>query len=159
QTVNATMFAPCANVVIAAQKIAELRERCKTSPHLKGDPTYCAVAVYRGSWQRPNSTFADAVRTSVVKNDAPDFEMPADTSLDSGDMGSAAPPALPQVAATPTTAPDDPQRAWSSPLFPAKRQQFERTSGDGSTVARSTAGAQRFETPSAAPTHAIAQAD
>ena len=79
QSVTTAMFAPCWNITIAAHQIAQLAERCKTSPHFKGDPIYCAIAVYHGSWERPDNTFADAVRTSVANNDAPDFEMPAQT--------------------------------------------------------------------------------
>ena len=74
---TAVMFAPCSNIAIAARHIAQLAERCRASPRFKGDPIYCAIAVYHGSWDRPDNAFADAVMTSVAKNDAPDFEMPA----------------------------------------------------------------------------------
>src|SRR5215472_7328465 len=49
RSVAAAMFAPCSNITIAAREIAQLAERCKTSPHFNGDPIYCAVAAYRGS--------------------------------------------------------------------------------------------------------------
>ena len=159
RSVNAMIFAPCTNVAIAAQQVAELRERCKTSQRLNGEPIYCAMAAYRGSWERPDSAFADAVRTSVVKNDAPNFEMPDDTSLDSGEISSAMPSAFHGVAATPIIAPDDRQRAWLSRLFPAKPLQSDSPSSDGSTAATSAAGAQGSDTPNAAPTPATAHAD
>ena len=49
RSVAATMFAPCSNITIAAREIAQLAERYKMSPHLNGDPIYCAIAAYRGS--------------------------------------------------------------------------------------------------------------
>jgi hypothetical protein len=66
----AAMFAPCSNITIAARQIAELAERCKTSWHSNRDPIYCAIAAYRGSWDRPDDAFAVPVRTSVANNDA-----------------------------------------------------------------------------------------
>jgi len=126
RSTTAAMFAPCPNIAIAARQIAELRERCRTSPRFKGDAIYCAIAAYHGSWDRPDNAFADAVRTSVVKNDAPDFEMPADTSLNFDDIGSTTLPVLRDAASAPTIAPDDQQRAWSSALFPVKSRQFDR---------------------------------
>ena len=109
RTATAAMFAPCPNIAIAARQIAQLAERCRTSPPFKGDPVYCAIAVYHGSWDRPDNAFADAVRTSVVKNDAPDFEMPADTSLNFGDIGSTTLPAARDAGTAPTMMPDDRQ--------------------------------------------------
>jgi hypothetical protein len=82
RSATAAMFAPCRNVSTAARQIAQLAERCTASAHIKGDPIYCAIAVYRGSWERPDNALADAVRTSVANNDAPDFEMPANTEID-----------------------------------------------------------------------------
>src|SRR5262249_48217891 len=49
RSATAVMFAPCANITIAARQIAQLGERCKTSQRIKDDPIYCAVAVYHGS--------------------------------------------------------------------------------------------------------------
>ena len=51
---NPATFLPCRNVAIAAQRIVKLADRCKAHPRLKGDPILCAVAVYRGSWDRPD---------------------------------------------------------------------------------------------------------
>src|SRR5437879_2301805 len=52
---------PCRNVAMAAIQLAKLTERCKAHPRLKNDPTFCAVAVYWGSWDKPDVDFADAV--------------------------------------------------------------------------------------------------
>ena len=78
QSVTAVIFAPCPNITVAARQIAQFGERCQTFPRFKGDPIYCATVAYRASWERLDNAFADAVRTSVANNDAPDFEMPAD---------------------------------------------------------------------------------
>jgi hypothetical protein len=51
--IRAALFLPCRNIAIAAEQLAELVDRCKTHPRLNGDPTFCAIAVYRGSWERP----------------------------------------------------------------------------------------------------------
>src|SRR5262249_39680871 len=61
------MFLPCRNVAIAAQRIAKLADRCRAHPRLKGDPTLCAVAVYHGSWERPDVRFAEAVMATAAK--------------------------------------------------------------------------------------------
>jgi hypothetical protein len=82
RSVAAAMFAPCSNITVAARQIAELAERCKTPPYFNSNPIYCAIAAHRGSSDHPDNAFADAVRTSVANNDAPDFEMPADTGGD-----------------------------------------------------------------------------
>jgi len=159
RTTTATMFAPCPNVATAAHLLAELRERCKTSPRLKGDPVYCAIAAYRGSWEQPDNVFADAVRTSVAKDDAPDFEMPAGTSLNFGDIGSTTLPALHDAATAPTMTPDDRQRAWSSALFPVKSRQFDRPSSDSSTTAQRATDVQKPDAEKAYPPTSMPHAD
>src|SRR6202165_4685352 len=78
QSTTPAMFVPCMNITFAARQIAQLVERCTAIPHFKADPLYCAIAVYRGSWERPDTIFADAVKASVVKGDAPNFNMPPD---------------------------------------------------------------------------------
>jgi len=143
RSTTAAMFAPRPNIAIAARQIAELRERCRSSLGFKGDPVYCAIAAYHGSWDRPDNAFADAVRTSVVKNDAPHFGMPADTSLNFGDIGSTTLPALHDAATAPTITPDDQQRAWSSALFPVKSRQFDGSSSDSSTTAQRATDVQK----------------
>ena len=82
------MFAPCMNITFAARQIAQLIERCTAIPHFKADPFYCAIAVYRGSWERPDTIFADAVKATVVKGDAPNFDMPQDGDFDANDVAS-----------------------------------------------------------------------
>jgi hypothetical protein len=153
------MFAPCPNLTLAARQISQLGERCKTSPRFKGDPIYCAIAAYHGAWDRPDIAFADAVRTSVAKNDAPDFEMPANTSLDFADVGSATKPASQDIANAPPLGPDDRQRGWSSALFPAKSQPFDRQSATGSASDPHAADAQKFDAPSVRPPTAALHAD
>ena len=141
RSVGATMFAPCSNITVAARQIAQLAERCKTSPHFNGNPIYCAIAVYRGSWDRPDNAFADAVRTSVANNDAPDFEMPARTDVNAAEVRPAPRPPFHDTATAPPVAPDDRERARLSPLFPVKSRPSERPPSDD--AAGETACGQR----------------
>ena len=69
RSATAAMFAPCPNITLAARPITQLAERCKTTS--KTDPIYCAIAAYRGSWDRPDARFADAVGATVEKGNAP----------------------------------------------------------------------------------------
>ena len=73
---------------MAAAQISKHASRCKTHPRLKADPTFCAVAVYRGSWEQPDLKFATDVATSVAKGDAPNFDMPRGTSTEIFDTAS-----------------------------------------------------------------------
>src|SRR5215467_13799577 len=59
RSVAPAMFAPCSNITVAARQITQLAERCKTSTHFNGNPIYCAIAAYRGSWERPDNAFVD----------------------------------------------------------------------------------------------------
>jgi hypothetical protein len=127
-TATAAMFTPCLNISMAARQTAQLVDRCKTVPAFRADPIHCAIAAYRRSWDRPDNKFADAVQTSVAKGDAPNFDMPDDSHVGSGD-------AAPEVArtgqrtfTTPAVTLDDQQQGWSSALFPARSQQFGRVS-------------------------------
>lgn len=120
---NAAMFLPCRNVAIAAQRIARLADRCKTHPRLKADPTFCGVAVYRGSWQRPDVKFAEAVAATVAKGDAPNFDMPKDTNIELLDIGSETVPPSNDSPLASGSAPEERERGWSSALFPANPQQ------------------------------------
>ena len=126
QSVDAAMFAPCSNITIAARQLEQLAERCKTSRHVSSNPMYCAIAAYRGSWERPDNAFADAVRTSVANNDAPDFEMPKRTDVTTAAIPSARRPAFHDTAMATPAAPDDRERARLSPLFPVKSRPSER---------------------------------
>ena len=62
QSATAAMFAPCPNITVAARQIAQFAERCKTLSRFKADPIHCAIAAYHGSWERPDTVFADAVK-------------------------------------------------------------------------------------------------
>src|SRR5215472_15175510 len=71
---------PDPNITLAARQITQLAERCKTIS--KPDPLYCAVAAYHGPWDRPDTQFADAVRATVEKGNAPNFDIPKDAYFD-----------------------------------------------------------------------------
>jgi hypothetical protein len=157
RSATAVMSAPCPNIALAARQITQLAERCAASPRLKADPIDCAIAVYYGSWERPDNAFADAVRISITNADAPDFEMPANAQLDLADSGSAL--QSHDIAVAPAAAPDDRERAWSSALFPAKSQPFDRSSTGGSASERTAAGAQKSDVPGARPISASPRAD
>jgi hypothetical protein len=119
RSATAVLFAPCPNITLAARQITKLAERCKAAS--KPDPIYCAIAAYGGSWERPNIGFAEAVRTTVQKGNAPNFDMPKDAYSDTSDIASETAVPSPHVAQTnraPTS--DDRARGWSSALFPVK---------------------------------------
>jgi hypothetical protein len=116
---TALMFAPCPNITLAAREIIQLIERCKAAS--KPDPIYCAIAAYHGSWDRPETWFADAVLATVKKGNAPNFDMPNDAYLGADDVAADAPPAHQRAAlTTPVLTIDDRERGWSSALFPLK---------------------------------------
>jgi hypothetical protein len=144
RTVTATMFAPCSNITSAARQIAQLAELCRTSGRAKGDPIYCAVAAWRGSWERPDTSFADAVSTSVAKNDAPDFEMPAGAGIETADSGPSRQPARDAATAS-SAAADDRERALQSALFPITSEASGHSSNDSPVVNRPVAGEQKFD--------------
>jgi hypothetical protein len=122
---TALMFAPCPNIALATVEIAQFVERCKTTS--KPDPIYCAIAVYHGSWERPDEWFANDVRATVTKGNAPNFEMPNDGYLDAGDVAAHATPADRDAVPTGSlSSPDDRRRAWSSALFPATPKTADR---------------------------------
>jgi hypothetical protein len=127
-TATAAMFTPCLNISMAARQIAQLVDRCKTVPALSTGPAHCAIAAYRGSWEHPDNKFATAVQTSVAKGDAPNFDMPNDSHVASGDIASDAALAGQGAVTAPPNKPDDQQQGWSSALFPARSQQFGRLS-------------------------------
>jgi hypothetical protein len=116
-SVTALMFAPCPNITLAAGEIIQLIERCKAAS--KPDPIYCAIAAYHGSWERPDTWFADAVRATVKKGNAPNFDMPKDAYLDADDVAADATAAHQRAALTVLTL-DDREHGWSSTLFPVK---------------------------------------
>jgi hypothetical protein len=127
-TATPAMFTPCPNISMAARQIAQLVDRCKTVPPVRTNPIHCAIAAYRGSWDHPDNKFADAVQTSVAKGDAPNFDMPDDSHIGSGEVVPEAALAGQRSVTTPSITPDDQQQGWSSALFPARSQQFGRVS-------------------------------
>ena len=131
--VTETTFLPCPNIAAAAHKINQLTARCEANPGSKADPTFCAVAAYRGSWERPDGAFANAVRTSVATNDAPNFDMPKETGIEVRDALLDLPVAPPATPPSRTDhASDDNDRAWSSALFPAKPERSDSSSNPSS---------------------------
>jgi hypothetical protein len=123
------MFAPCPNITAAARLISKFAERCKATSN--ANPIYCAIAAYRGSWDRPDAGFADAVRITVEKGNAPNFDMPKDAYFDSNDITfeTVTPRTHPALTAPEMTS-DDRERGWSSALFSAKPAKPESTSAD-----------------------------
>jgi hypothetical protein len=129
RSVTALVFAPCPNITLAARQITQLGGRCRTAS--RPDPIYCAIAAYRGSWDRPDTRFADAVRTTVEKGNVPNFDLPKDAYFDASDIASGT--AISGTNAGLTTlerTPDDRARGWSSALFPAKSPKPDSTSAE-----------------------------
>lgn len=145
-------FLPCPNIATAARQIVQLRTRCEANGRTDADPTSCAIAAYRGSWERPDTRFAAAVRASVANGDAPDFDMPKDTGLAFRDVVlDLDAPASDVPSSPPSSVADDGERGWSSGLFPAARV----SSGDPSerqSIAGPVAGSvQRDGKPNVKP--------
>ena len=129
RSVTAVLFAPCPNITLAARQITRLAEPCKIST--RPDPIYCAIAVYRGSWDRPGTRFADAVRATVEKGNTPNFDLPKDAYFDASDIASDTPMTGAHAAMNPpASTPDDRVRGWSSALFPAKSPKPDSTSAE-----------------------------
>jgi hypothetical protein len=160
RSVTAAMFAPCPNITFAARQIAQLGERCKTLTRFEADPVYCAIAVYHGSWERPDTTFTEAVRTTVVNGDAPNFDMPKDAYFDSTEIASETLAPGPHAALTaPAATSDDRDRAWSSALFPVKPPQPDGVSADVPNRGRSAEEPRSLDPASATPTTTKPSAD
>lgn len=97
---NRAMVEPCVNVVIASTRLARLAERCGERTAPGGDPTGCALAVWRGSWEDPDWAFADAVLIEVALGAIPNPPLPpAEPAAGLAD------PALPQAETEPPEAP------------------------------------------------------
>ena len=156
---NAAMFLPCRNVAIAAQRIAKLADRCKTHPRLKADPNFCAVAVYRGSWQRPDVKFAEAVAATVAKGDAPNFDLPRDTNIELLDIGSEIPSPSDDSLLWSRSASEERERGWSSALFPSNPQQPASQPNDGPSDRRTAEGTQSSRVSTAPPSTAKSAVD
>jgi hypothetical protein len=140
--VAASVLLPCRNVAIAAVQIAKHASRCKAHPRLKADPTFCAVAVYRGSWDQPDVKFATDVATSVARGDAPNFDMPRGTSTEIFDTASDPPSGADTPVVNAAPAANERVQSWSSALFPSKSK--PPTSGPDSSA---TATAPAVESP------------
>ena len=129
RSATAAIFAPCPNITLAARQISRFVDRCKAAS--KAEPIYCAIAAYRGSWDRPDAGFADAVRATVEKGNAPNFDMPKDAYFDPNDLASETLTRDPHAAPTaPELTSDDRACVWSSALFPAKPAKPDNTSAD-----------------------------
>jgi hypothetical protein len=118
------LFMPCPNITMAARQIVQLVDRCKVVPRFTADPMHCAIAAYRGSWDRPDNKFADAVLASVAKGDAPNFDMPDELDERSSDEGRQPSVAGKHVSTPSPASPDDQRQGWLSALFPTKSQQL-----------------------------------
>jgi hypothetical protein len=139
-TVTRAVFLPCRNVAMAATQLAKLSERCKAHPRLKSDLTSCAVAVYRGSWEKPDVDFAAAVEISFVRGNSPNFDISNGTEMEFLDIASDM-LALPDDSISPESAGalEECKRGWSSALFPIRSQQStakltDNGNGDASAV-------------------------
>jgi len=75
---NEALFAMCPNVTIASERLRRLQNRCARDP-VNADPTWCALAVWRGSWEQPDGRFADAVMLGIALGDVPNPELPSET--------------------------------------------------------------------------------
>jgi len=161
RSVTATMFTPCSNIASAARRIAQLVAVCRTSTRSKGDPNHCAIAAYHGSWERPDNGFADRVLASAAKGDAPDFEMPAGTGNDTGEVSSSGHPTSRNTspATAPSETPDDDERARQSPLFPVMAKPSESSPGERPASDRTGAGEPKNDAQTVPPTTTPRQPD
>jgi hypothetical protein len=124
------VFLPCRNIAMASKELGKLTERCKAHRRLKFDLTYCAVAVYRGSWEQPDVQFADAVARSMVKG-TPDFDMPNNIAAEFFDLASETLASQPDADPSETArALEERKRGWSSALFPTRAPQRAGASND-----------------------------
>lgn len=145
--VSAVVFQPCRNVAMASLQISRNVDHCKTHPRLKGDPIHCAVAVYRGSWEQPDVTFAAKVMATVTKRDAPNFDLPTNTSTEVFDTADELPADRKPDVVDITTTFSEQARSWSSALFPQKAKALNTHSNDDQR-----ASPAKPETPSNSPT-------
>jgi hypothetical protein len=147
---SASVLLPCRNVAMAAVQITKLTTQCKAHPQLKNDATFCAVAVYRGSWAQPDVKFATDVAASVAKGDAPNFDMPRGTSTEIFDTAEELPfDAGPSVVDV-TAAFAEQARSWSSALFPQKSKAPADKSDDNGAAPSSTGSASTAPKPTEA---------
>jgi hypothetical protein len=112
------------------------------------------VAVYRGSWQRPDVKFADAVATTVAKGDAPNVDMPKDANIELLDIGSETLPPSNDSPFASGSAFEERERGWSSALFPSNpqpsRNESDNALNDHQTTEQSTSSRVSNAHPSTA---------
>jgi hypothetical protein len=147
------MLMPCANISIATGQITQLEERCRVDSRFTAEPIHCAIAAYHGSWERPDSKFADAVLTSVAKGDAPNFDMPDEIDGRSDDVANEPIATGQRASAAIQSAPDEQQRGWSSALFPARAKQFTGTSSSNPDAGGLQESSGFSAPPMTAPSH------
>lgn len=156
---NPAMFLPCLNVAIAAQRIAKLADRCNRHRRLKSDLVFCAIAVYRGSWEQPDVKFAEAVTASVAKGDAPNFDLPKDINVEFLDIASDTPPLSNDLAIGSVSASEERERGWSSTLFPSNPHQPASEPNDGPSDHRIAEDTQSSRVSNAPPSAAKSAVD
>jgi hypothetical protein len=139
---TAAMFAPCPNIAFAASQITQLAERCKTRSRFTADPIY-----------RPDAMFADAVKATIVKGDALNFDLPKDVHFDSNDVAGDALTSAPRpVLTSPGARLDDDDSVSSSALFPLKQPRAEPASTDVPNQGRSAVEMRSLGRSAAVPT-------
>jgi hypothetical protein len=136
------MFMPCPNISMAVRQITQLVDRCRTVPSFKADPVHCAIAAYRGSWDRPDNKFADAVATSAANGHAPNFDMLDSTDVGLGELVTEVLVSAEHASTSSPRAADDQQRGWSSALFPPRSEPSGRVS---TSTSSSTPDADRLQ--------------
>ncbi|MCU0839875.1 MAG: hypothetical protein MUE49_14325 [Rhodospirillales bacterium] len=110
------MFMPCVNIHLASQALATLERSCRDDALGKRDPLACALALYRASAGKPDTTFAGDVilQASLGQHAVPAVDFKPAMSVDGMDGGGefGAEPAIdPAVAA---------YLAAGGPLFPER---------------------------------------
>ena len=155
--VSASVLLPCRNVAMAAVQISKHIGRCKAHPRLKADPTFCSVAVYRGSWERPDVKFATDVAASVAKGDAPNFDMPRGTSTEIFDTADDSPSDIRAPVVDITSAFAEQARSWSSALFPPKPKPSKSEPESSTAVRLPSAEPPSSSSPAALPSQSNPQ--
>jgi hypothetical protein len=143
---------PCRNIATASKELGKLTHRCNAHPRLKFDPTYCAVAVYRGSWERPDVQFSDAVARSIVKG-TPNFDMPNNIAVEFFDLAAETLASQPDADRSESArALEERKRGWSSALFPAQAPQRAGAANDSTSNDSSAAKPPSTSTTAVHPT-------
>jgi hypothetical protein len=119
-------------------------EPSRTSEHAREETRtmrHCLLP----SRERPDNGFADRVLASAAKGDAPDFETPAGTGNDTGEVSSSWHPTshdtTPATAPSPT--PHDDERARQSSLFPILVKPSDSSPAERPASDRTAAGEQK----------------